>query len=138
MFDRVTIAIAVNSAKRTRFSIEERLAMANTIFADHDNVVAVPFEGLSMEFARAQKATVILRGVRGVTDFDYELQLAGMNRHMAPDVDTVFLAPEDGHSYISSTLVREISGLGGNVGDLVHPVVLDALNKAASQSAADD
>lgn len=129
MFDKVTIAIAISTPKRVCFTIEERLEMANTIFAEHDNVVAAPFDGLTVDCARQHGATVILRGVRGVTDFDYELQLAGMNRRMAPEVNTVFLAPEDGHGYISSTLVREISGLRGHIEGVVHPVVLKALRE---------
>ena len=101
--------------------------MTNKVLGAHANVKAIPFDGLIVDFAQAQNASVILRGVRSVTDFDYELQMAGMNRRMAPGVDTVFLAPDDGLGYISSTLVRQIASLGGNVDEFVHPAVRNAL-----------
>ena len=111
----------------TLFTIDDRIALTNEVLGAHANVKAIPFDGLIVDFAQAQNASVILRGVRSVTDFDYELQMAGMNRRMAPDVDTVFLAPDDGLGYISSTLVRQIASLGGNVDEFVHPAVRDAL-----------
>ncbi len=127
MFDTVIVAVAISTLKNTLFTIDERIALTNEVLGAYANVKAIPFDGLIVDFARAQNATVILRGVRSVTDFDYELQMAGMNRRMAPGVDTVFLAPDDGLGYISSTLVRQIASLGGNVDEFVHPAVRNAL-----------
>lgn len=127
MFDTVIVAVAISTLKNTLFTIDDRIALTNKVLGAHANVKAIPFDGLIVDFAQAQNASVILRGVRSVTDFDYELQMAGMNRRMAPDVDTVFLAPDDGLGYISSTLVRQIASLGGNVDEFVHPAVRDAL-----------
>ncbi len=127
MFDTVIVAVAISTLKNTLFTIDERIALTNEVLGAHANVKAIPFDGLIVDFAQAQNATVILRGVRSVTDFDYELQMAGMNRRMAPGVDTVFLAPDDGLGYISSTLVRQIASLGGNVDEFVHPAVRNAL-----------
>ena len=127
MFDTVLVAVAISTLKNTLFTIDDRIALTNEVLGAHANVKVIPFDGLIVDFAQAQNASVILRGVRSVTDFDYELQMAGMNRRMAPDVDTVFLAPDDGLGYISSTLVRQIASLGGNVDEFVHPAVRDAL-----------
>ena len=127
MFDTVIVAVAISTLKNTLFTIDDRIALTNKVLGAHANVKAIPFDGLIVDFAQAQNASVILRGVRSVTDFDYELQMAGMNRRMASDVDTVFLAPDDGLGYISSTLVRQIASLGGNVDEFVHPAVRDAL-----------
>ena len=127
MFDTVIVAVAISTLKNTLFTIDDRIALTNKVLGAHANVKAIPFDGLIVDFAQAQNASVILRGVRSVTDFDYELQMAGMNRRMAPDVDTVFLAPDDGLGYISSTLVRQIASLGGNVDEFVHPAVRYAL-----------
>lgn len=127
MFDTVIVAVAISTLKNTLFTIDDRIALTNEVLGAHANVKAIPFDGLIVDFAQARNASVILRGVRSVTDFDYELQMAGMNRRMAPDVDTVFLAPDDGLGYISSTLVRQIASLGGNVDEFVHPAVRDAL-----------
>ena len=127
MFDTVLVAVAISTLKNTLFTIDDRIALTNEVLGAHANVKAIPFDGLIVDFAQAQNASVILRGVRSVTDFDYELQMADMNRRMAPDVDTVFLAPDDGLGYISSTLVRQIASLGGNVDEFVHPAVRDAL-----------
>ena len=99
----------------------------------HDNVEVVGFNGLLVEFAKQQGATVVLRGLRAVSDFDFEFQLAGMNRRLCPEVETMFLTPDQGNSYISSTLVREIAALGGDVGQFVHPIVKDALAKRLSK-----
>ena len=134
MFDRVVLAVAISTLKNTAFTIDERLDLANTVLGDLTNVEAVPFDGLIVDFARSVDATVILRGVRSMTDFDYELQMAGMNRNMAPELDTVFLAPDDGLGYISSTLVRQIASLGGGVDQFVHPIVRDALAKRFAAS----
>ena len=105
LFDQVVVAVAVAHHKKTLFSLDERMAMVREVTAE-------PFEGLTRDFVRAHGAKAMVRGVRGTTDFDYEVQLAGMNRHLMPDVDTVFLTPDARFAAISSTLVREISMLG--------------------------
>ena len=127
MFDQVIIAVAVAHHKKTLFSLDERVALAQAALADCPNVKALPFDGLIVEFVRAQKAQVIVRGLRSVTDSDYETQMSGMNRHLAPEVDTVFLHTSANVQHISSTLVREIAKLGGDVSGLVSAPVLNAL-----------
>lgn len=112
LFDQVVVAVAVAHHKKTLFSLDERMAMVREVTAEWPNVTAKPFEGLTRDFVRAHGAKAMVRGVRGTTDFDYEVQLAGMNRHLMPDVDTVFLTPDARFAAISSTLVREISMLG--------------------------
>lgn len=124
LFDRVVIAVAVAHHKKTLFTLDERLAITREALADLPQVSAEPFTGLVTAFALAQGARVMVRGVRSVTDFDYEAQLAGMNRALAPEVDTIFLTPSSATQHISSTLVREISMLGGDVSGFVSPSVL--------------
>ena len=127
MFDQVIIAVARAHHKNTFFSLDERLALAQAALADYPNVKALPFEGLIVDFVRAQHAQVIVRGLRSVTDYDYETQMAGMNRHLAPELDTVFLHTGAKVQHISSTLVREIAKLGGDVSGLVSAPVMNAL-----------
>ncbi len=127
MFDQVIIAVARAHHKNTFFSLDERLALAQAALADCPNVKAMPFEGLIVDFVRAQHAQVIVRGFRSVTDYDYETQMAGMNRHLAPELDTVFLHTGANVQHISSTLVREIAKLGGDVSGLVSAPVMNAL-----------
>ncbi len=127
MFDRVVIAVAMAHHKKTLFTLDERLVHAQAAMADCPNVLALPFDGLIVNFVREQQAQVIVRGLRSVTDYDYETQMSGMNRHLAPEVDTVFLHTSAGVQHISSTLVREIAKLGGDVSGLVSAPVLKAL-----------
>ena len=127
MFDKVVIAVAVAHHKKTLFSLEERLALAKEVTQDLGNVEVMSFDGLLIDFVHSQGARVIVRGLRSVTDYDYETQMAGMNRHLAPEVDTIFLHTSASVQHISSTLVREISNLGGKVDGLVSPAVLKAL-----------
>lgn len=127
MFDQVIIAVARAHHKNTLFSLDERLALAQNALADCPNVQALPFDGLIVDFVRSQHAQVIVRGLRSVTDFDYETQMSGMNRHLAPELDTVFLHTSAGVQHISSTLVREIAKLGGDVSGLVSTAVFQAL-----------
>ena len=126
-FDRVLIAVAGSSAKTTRFSLDERVALAREATRDMANVEIESFDGLLVEFARKRGAQVILRGLRAVSDFEYEFQLASMNRKLAPGIETMFLTPDEGYTFISSSLVREIAALGGDVGGFVHPAVEAAL-----------
>jgi pantetheine-phosphate adenylyltransferase len=122
MFE-VVVAVAVAHHKKTLFSLQERLDAVRTVFADCDNVRVEPFTGLVYEFALQQGAQVMVRGVRSVTDFDYEVQLAGMNRALSSAVETVFLAPDAQLQFISSTLVREIASLKGDVSAFVAPEI---------------
>lgn len=123
LFDTVIVAVAVAHHKKTMFTLDERLAMVREVFRTLPNVQVESFTGLVRDFAVNHGAQVMVRGVRSVTDFDYEAQLAGMNRALAPDVDTVFLTPDARYQYISSTLVREIATLKGDVAQFVAPGV---------------
>jgi pantetheine-phosphate adenylyltransferase len=123
IFDTVLLAIAANPGKVPMFDIDERVALARDVLADISNVQVVGYSGLTVEFARAQGIGVIVRGLRAVSDFEFEFQLANMGRHIAPGVETVFLTPKEQFTFISSTLVREIATLGGSVSDFVHPLV---------------
>jgi pantetheine-phosphate adenylyltransferase len=126
LFDRVVLAVA-DSRGRTFFTLAERVALARQVLGGVKNVSVVGFKGLLTDFVRAQKAHVVLRGLRAVSDFEYEFQLAGMNRDLYPDMETVFLTPGGEHMFISATLVREIASLGGDVSKFVHPLVRKAL-----------
>jgi pantetheine-phosphate adenylyltransferase len=127
LFDRVIVAVARQTAKSTVFGLAQREGLAREVLSDLDNVSVVSFDGLLMEFARSQGAQVVLRGLRAVSDFEYEFQLAGMNRRLAPEIETLFLTPAEQYTFISSSLVREIARLGGDVSEFVHPVVQGAL-----------
>ena len=127
MFDNVVVAVATAHHKKTLFTLDERLAMAQVVTQDLGNVSVLPFTGLLSDFVHSQGARIIVRGLRSVTDYDYETQMAGMNRHLAPEVDTVFFHTSASVQHISSTLVREISTFGGKVEGLVSPAVLKAL-----------
>jgi pantetheine-phosphate adenylyltransferase len=124
--------VAAAHHKKTLFTLEERLALAKEVTQGIGNVSVVPFSGLLCDFVQSQGARVIVRGLRSVTDYDYETQMAGMNRHLAPQVDTIFLHTSASVQHISSTLVREISTLGGKVEGLVSPAVLKALQAKRS------
>ena len=123
MFDEVVIAVARAHHKKTMFTLEQRVDMTRQPLADCPNVRVETFEGLVIEFAQAIGARTMVRGIRSMTDFDYEFQLAGMNRRLAPEIDSVFLNTLDVHQCISSTLVREVATLGGDVAQFVSPAV---------------
>jgi pantetheine-phosphate adenylyltransferase len=123
MFDVVVIAVARAHHKKTMFDLEQRLDMTRQALADCPNVKVETFDGLVIEFAKTLQAKTMVRGIRSMTDFDYEFQLAGMNRRLAPAIDTVFLNTLDVYQCISSTLVREVSQLGGDVAQFVSPSV---------------
>jgi pantetheine-phosphate adenylyltransferase len=127
--DRVVLAIAQDTSKTTLFDVDERVTLAQEVCAHLDNVEVVAFSGLLVEFARRMDAPVIMRGLRAVSDFEYEFQLAGMNRRMAPDIETLFLTPAEQYAYISSSLVKQIARLGGDVSSFVPPCVHAALRK---------
>ena len=123
LFDTLIVAIADSTAKRPFFTGDERVAMAKEVLKDLKNVEVVGFSGLLMKFVQQHQARVVIRGLRAVSDFEHEFQLAGMNRGLYPDVETIFLTPGEQHMFISATIVREIAGFGGDVSKFVHPVV---------------
>ena len=123
IFDRLVVAIAANPNKAPMFSLEQRVEMARNVLTDIHNVEVRGFVGLTVDFARQNGLTVIVRGLRAVSDFEFEFQLANMNRHISPEIETVFMTPQEQYTFISSTLVREIAVLGGNVSEFVHPLV---------------
>ncbi len=129
LFERLVLAVAAGHHKRTMFSIEERLEMAREVVAPYPNVEVVAFEGLLRNFVLEKGGKVVVRGLRAVSDFEYEFQMAGMNRQLMPDVETVFLTPSDQYQFISSTFVREISTLGGDVSKFVSPLVRARLDE---------
>ena len=123
IFDRVVVAIAVNPGKAPLFSIDERVGLAQAVLADVPGVEVQAYTGLTVDFARANGIAVIIRGLRAVSDFEFEFQLSNMSRHISPGIETVFLTPKEQFTFVSSTLVREIATLGGNVSEFVHPLV---------------
>jgi len=129
LFDSLVVAIADSRAKRTYFTLAERVDIAREVLADVKNVQIVGFDGLLTDFVRKQGARVVLRGLRAVSDFEYEFQLAGMNRSLYPDLETVFLTPSEQHMFISATLVREIATLGGDITKFVHPLVVERFKR---------
>ena len=129
LFDRVVVAVAVSSGKKPSFTQKERVDMVRQVLADCRNVEVMAFSGLLMEFSQQQNATVILRGLRAVSDFEYEFQMAGMNRSINPEIETVFMTPSEQYMFISATIVREIALLGGSVDKFVHPLVAAQLRK---------
>lgn len=127
LFDKVIVAIAFNPKKNPLFSLEERVRLVESVSEGLDNVEVKGFSNLLAEFAHQNRANILLRGLRAVSDFEYELQLADMNRQLAPKLESLFLTPANHLSYISSTLIREIAALDGDVTPFVHPVVAKAL-----------
>lgn len=125
LFDHIIVAILRNVEKSPMFTVDERVATVREVFAEEQNVEADAFEGLLVDYARSKRATVIVRGLRAVSDFEYEMQMALMNRRLFSDVETVFMMPADIYSYVSSRLVKEVFLLGGNVSGLV-PAVVEA------------
>ncbi len=127
MFDHIVIGVADGLAKQPFFDIGERRDMLETVFADNDRISIRPFSGLLIDFARDCDAEVIIRGLRAISDFEYEVQLAGMNRSLAHEIETVFLTAAQRFAFVSSSLVREIARLDGDVSEFLHPVVLKRL-----------
>ncbi len=123
LFDRIVVAILVNPEKSPLFTAQERVAVAQEVFKDHPNVEVDTFHGLLVDFARERQASVIVRGLRAISDFESELQMALMNRRLNSDVETVFMMPAEPYTYVSSRLVKEIFALGGSIDGLVPPVV---------------
>lgn len=130
VFDRVIVAIAESPHKAPLFTLEQRIVMARNDLSRLGNVEVVGFDNLLIEFAREAGANVLVRGLRAVSDFEYEFQLASMNRHLNEDIETLFMTPDENYSFISSSLVKEIARLGGDVSSFVSPEVEQALKKA--------
>lgn len=131
IFDRVIVAVGTSQQKSTYAPVEKRVEVTREVLGHINNVDVIGFDGLLTEFVKQQDAKLILRGLRTVADFEYEFQLVGMNRVLAPEIETIFLAPAEEYSYISSTLVREIASLGGDISEFVSPVVVKAMKEIA-------
>lgn len=136
LFGRLVLAVAAGHHKKTMFSMEERLSMAREVANEYPNVEVIAFSGLLRDFVVAHEGKVVVRGLRAVSDFDYEFQMAGMNRHLMPEVETVFLTPSDQYQFVSGTFVREIAMLGGDVSKFVAPAVLARLKARVAQQSA--
>jgi pantetheine-phosphate adenylyltransferase len=133
LFDHMIVAVADSKSKKPFFSLDDRIQMAREVLAGIPNIEVIGFSGLLMDFMREHQAKVIIRGLRAVSDFEYEFQMAGMNRNLYPDVETVFLTPGEQYMFISATMVREIATLGGDVSHFVNPLVaarIQRMNRA--------
>jgi pantetheine-phosphate adenylyltransferase len=137
LFDSLILGVADSQTKRTFFTLEERVEMARQVLTGVRNLKVVGFSGLLIDFIRQHDARVVLRGLRAVSDFEYEFQLAGMNRSLYPDFETIFLTPSEQHMFISATLVREIASLGGDVSKFVDPLVAKRLKAKVKSFSAD-
>jgi len=127
LFDKVVVAVAANPGKEPMFSLEERVDLARAVLSEVTNVEVSGYDGLTVDFARDNNLQVILRGLRAISDFEYEFQLANMNRHLTDEVETAFLTPTETYTYISASLVREICSMGGDISEFVSPKVNVAL-----------
>ena len=136
LFERLIIAVAAGHHKNTLFSVEERLEIATELAAPHPNVQVIAFRGLLRDFVVEHGGKVVVRGLRAVSDFEYEFQMAGMNRQLMPEVETLFLTPSDQFQFVSGTFVREIATLGGDVSKFVSPSVLTRLQRRVATRAA--
>lgn len=130
LFDKVILAIAVNTGKQTFFDLETRLRLAKNVFSDMPSIAIEPFGGLLVDFAKQHDTRLVLRGLRAVSDYEYEFQLAGMNRSLDNEIETMFLMPAEQYAFLSSSLVREVAMLGGDVSRFVHPLVATALTES--------
>ena len=137
LFDHTIVAIGTSRQKSVTLSTEQRVELAREVLAHVDNVEVCAFDSLLTEFVKQRGANIILRGLRTVADFEYEFQLVGMNRVLEPSIETIFLAPAEHLSYISSTLVREIASYGGDISKFVHPAVVAAMTRRRSPSASE-
>ncbi len=129
LFDHVTLAVAHNPNKKALFNLSERVEMAENAVSPYSNITVVGFDNLLVDFTHEQNASVILRGLRAVSDFEYEFQLAGMNRNLAADIETIFLTTAEQYAHISSSIVKEVSRLGGDITKFVPPQVIAEINK---------
>ncbi len=134
LFERLIVAVAAGHHKHTMFSVDERLELGKALAAKYPNVEVVAFKGLLRDFVVAHDGKVVVRGLRAVSDFEYEFQMAGMNRQLMPEVETLFLTPSDQFQFVSGTFVREIATLGGDVSKFVSPLVLERLQQRVKAS----
>ena len=130
LFDKVTVGVAANPGKGPLFDQEQRLALVRAVTKHLPNVTATAFDGLLVEFARGQKAIAVIRGIRALSDFEFEFNMALMNRHLEPDIETIFVMPRETYSYTSSNLVKQVAKLGGDISNFVPPEVVVALREA--------
>ena len=137
LFDKLIVAVAAGHHKRTMFNVDERLEIAREIAKPYGNIQVVPFRGLLRDFVVDNGGNVVVRGLRAVSDFEYEFQMAGMNRQLMPEVETLFLTPSDQYQFVSSTFVREIASLGGDVSKFVAPSVLARLSERVARKPTD-
>ncbi|MBL7004002.1 MAG: pantetheine-phosphate adenylyltransferase [Gammaproteobacteria bacterium] len=134
MFDRVVVGVADNPGKSPFFTVDERVKMIREVLEDHDRIHVQPFSGLLIDFAREVDANIIIRGLRAISDFEFEVQLAGMNRTLASEIETIFLTAAERYAFVSSSLVREIAHLNGDVSDFLPPLVLKKLQHKLQKS----
>ncbi|MBS1173884.1 MAG: coaD [Burkholderiaceae bacterium] len=134
IFDQLIVGVADSRNKRPFFSLDERVALSTEVLSHYPNVVVKGFSGLLKDFVRENNGNVILRGLRAVSDFEYEFQMAGMNRYLLPDVETMFMTPSDQYQFISGTIVREIAHLGGDISKFVFPSVEQAVKRKYAES----
>ncbi len=132
LFDKVVIAVAGDTGKTTLFSFDQRIELCRKVLTGIEGITVTGFKGLLATYAQENKACAFLRGLRAVSDFEYEFQLANMNRRLAPEIESLFVTPSEQYSFISSSLVKEIASLGGDISQFVHPVVVEALEKKFS------
>ena len=129
VFERVVVAVAASPHKAPVFALDERISLARQVLADVPNASVDGYQGLTVEYARDHGLQVVIRGLRAVSDFEYEFQLATMNRHLVPEIETIFMTPAEQYTFVSATFVREVAALGGDISGLVHPVVVSALKR---------
>lgn len=129
IFDKVVIGVALNKDKKPLFSAEERLRLIEENLSSWPNVTATVFEGLLMDFAKENRATAVIRGLRAVSDFEFEFQMALMNRHLSPEIETIFLMPHESYAFTSSSLMKQVSKFGGDIHEFVPPNVAGALRE---------
>ena len=134
LFDEVIVAVAGSTSKNTLFSLDERVELAQAVLKNYTNVTVVGFSGLLMQFVQDQGAQMVMRGLRAASDFEYEFQLAGMNRKLYPKLETIFLTPAEQYMFVSSSLVREVAKLGGDVHQFVLPIVESAILEKLAQA----
>ncbi len=134
LFDKVTVSVAANPGKGPLFSQERRVELVRAVTAHLPNVQAVPFDGLLVDFARKQNAIAVIRGIRALSDFEFEFNMALMNRHLEPTLETIFVMPRETYSYTSSNLVKQVAKLGGDVSHFVPPLIVAALREAHAKA----
>lgn len=134
IFDKIYVLVAINLAKKPLFNLNERIEMIQCATAHINNIEIATYEGLLVDFAREHECSVIIRGLRAVSDFEYELQMAMMNKKLNPQVDTIFMAPNEKYTYLNSTIIKQVASFGGDISNFVPPCVLDKMKEKFSSS----